>query len=129
MKARDGSGKRHQFPKACAVSSGPFSQRMCGAADGGDPLRRRDRLIGADAALDEHLERLAGELIDDVAASASRRRRSVKLEVQRPHVIGALRREAAGQDRRVPPAGRRSRRTRNAYIVPPRAHSRCTRLR
>jgi len=37
-----------------------------GAAPGGEALEHGDRLIGADAALDEHLERLEGELVDDV---------------------------------------------------------------
>src|SRR5439155_1255046 len=62
-----------------------------GAALGGQALEHRDGLIGGDAAVDVHRQRLAGVLVDDVeqpqrAAVGG----LVVLEVKRPHVIRAL---------------------------------------
>src|SRR2546423_3484047 len=74
-----------------------------GAALDRQALQHADRLISVDAALDQHLKRLAGELIDDVEqlqdASVGR---LVKLKIERPHLIRALRPQPLRRDRRLP---------------------------
>src|SRR3954451_12999836 len=96
--------KRHQSLSACAVSSGPLSQRTCAGAPRlvGEALEHVDGLVCVDAARDVDRERFAGELVDDVeqlqhAAIGG----LIELEVQRPDMVGPLRSQPVGRDGRL----------------------------
>ena len=97
--------KRHQSRSAFAVSSGPLSQRMSSGARPGlgeDALEPGDRVVGVDAPRAADLQRLAGELVDDVQELQDAPVGGlVVLEVQRPHVIGALGPQPVGRHGRV----------------------------
>ena len=88
---------------ACAVSSGPLSQRRCSGAPRSrdEALERRDDRVGVDAALDQHHQRLARELVDDVEQLQRPPVGGlVELEVERPHLVGALGAQPLGRHRR-----------------------------
>src|SRR2546423_14805091 len=74
-----------------------------GAALDRQALQHADRLISVDAALDQHLKRLAGELIDDVEqlqdASVGG---LVKLKIEPPHLVGSLRAQPLRRYSRLP---------------------------
>jgi hypothetical protein len=78
------------------------AQLRCPAADGDQTVERHDCAVGVDAPLALHLQRLTGELVndmqqlDDPPVSGL-----VVLEVKRPHVIRALRAQSARRDRRL----------------------------
>jgi len=81
----------------------PFDDASFDGVVAKDLLEHADGLVGVDAALHEHRERLTGELIDHVeqpqhAAIGG----LVGLEVQRPHVVGTLRPEPPRRHGRVP---------------------------
>ena len=99
------------------------------AALGDQPLQRRDDRVGVDAALDQHHQRLAGELVDDVEQLQRPPVGGlVELEVERPHVVRAARRAAAGRHASSRPAGGACACAAGTRR-PSSRHSRCTRLR
>src|SRR6516165_3987562 len=72
------------------------------AALGGEPLQHAHRLVGVDAALDQHLERLASELIDHVEQLQHPPVGGlVELKIERPHLVGTLRPQALRRNRRL----------------------------
>ena len=73
------------------------------AALGDEALQRNDGLVAVDAAVALDRQRLAGELIDDVQQLEDPAVGGlVKLEVQRPYVVGCLGAQPIGRDRRGP---------------------------
>src|SRR3954447_1807497 len=104
MNAVPARRKRHQSLSACAVSSGPLSQRTCAGAPRWWVRRSSTVTVWSesDAAGDVDRERFAGELVNDVeqldhAAVGG----LIELEVQRPDMIGPLRPQPVGRDRRL----------------------------
>src|SRR3954463_5767384 len=120
--------KRHQSLSACAVSSGPLSQRTCAGAPPlvAEALEHVDGLVGVDAARDVDRERFAGELVDDVeqlehAAVGG----LIELEVQRPHVTGPLGPQPVGRHGRLTeaPALAPTGRNPEAFFAPETLHA------
>ena len=119
---------RHQSLSACAVSSGPLSQRMCvgSAAHGGELVEDGDGLVGVDASGDVHRERLAGVLIDDVEQLEHPAVGGlIELEVQGPHVTGPLGSQPIGGHRRLAEALALAspRRDSEAFFAPQALHA------
>src|ERR1035437_5688856 len=78
-------------------------QELRGAALGDQPLQRRDDHVRVDAARDQHHQRLARELVNDVQQlQRPRVGRLIELEIERPHVIRPLGAKPLGRDRRLP---------------------------
>ena len=90
----------HQSRSALAVSSGPLSAQVFGGAALGDqPLQRGGDGVGVDVAIDQDLERLAGELVDMLAASAPGHRRSGRTGSRTPRRDSGAGRAAARRAR------------------------------
>ena len=101
-------------------------QELRGAALAAQPLQRRDDRVSVDRALDEHHQRLAGELVENVQQL---QRPSVgglvELEVERPHVVEPLGAQPLGRDRRVsqPPALALAHRDSQPLLAPQALHT------
>jgi hypothetical protein len=72
-----------------------------GAALARQRVEHADGVVGGDVARDQHGQRFAGELVDDVEQlDPAAGERLIELEVDRPHVIGPLGPEPVRRDRR-----------------------------
>ena len=96
---------RHQSLQRVRGQLGPVvatDERRRGRTLGDEALQGADGLVGVDAAVHAHRQRLAGELVDDVQQLEDPPVGGlVKLEVQRPHVIWCLSSQPLGRGRRV----------------------------